>query len=65
VRADDDPIDDDATDWGDGGGRTDPRFIARSTWDLKVPREVGGGVGGGDGDEKGRLLETRGVSFCS
>jgi len=37
VRADDDPIDDDAMDWGDGGGRMDPRFIAWSTWDLKVP----------------------------
>jgi hypothetical protein len=34
-------------------------------WDLKVPQEVGEGVGGGDDDEKECLLETRGVSFCS
>lgn len=55
---DDDPIDDDAMDGG--GERAYPRLIAQSVWDLKVPREVGRGVGGGEDNVKGCLPEAWG-----
>lgn len=52
-------MDDDATDDDGFGERMGPRPIARSAWDLNVPRDgrLRVCVRGGEGEESGRLLE--------